>query len=36
MSGFIAVGYFLISLFFDVILFALWTRVALAILRLVA
>ena len=34
MSGFIAVGYFLISLFFDVILFALWTRVALRYFRI--
>lgn len=34
MSGFVAVGYFLISLFFDLILFALWTRVALRYLRI--
>jgi YggT family protein len=34
MSGLIAVGYFLISLLFDVILFTLWTRVALRYLRI--
>lgn len=34
MSGFIAVGYFLVSLIFDLILFALWSRVALRYLRI--
>ena len=34
MSGFIAVGYFLISLVFDLFLFSLWTRVALRYLRI--
>ena len=34
MSGFVAVGYFLISLFFDLILFTLWARVALRYLRI--
>lgn len=34
MSGLIAVGYFLTSLFFDAILFALWMRVALRYLRI--
>jgi YggT family protein len=33
MSGFIAVGYFLISLVFSSILFALWARIALRYLR---
>lgn len=33
MSGLIAVGYFLMSLFFDLILFILWMRVALRYLR---
>ncbi|RUR09164.1 YggT family protein [Legionella sp. km772] len=34
MSGLIAVGYFLLSLFFDVILFTLWMRIALRYLRI--
>jgi YggT family protein len=34
MSGFVAVGYFLISLIFDLILFTLWSRVALRYLRI--
>jgi YggT family protein len=34
MSGFVAVGYFLISLFFDLIMFTLWARVALRYLRI--
>ena len=34
MSGFIAVGSFLISLFFDIALFALWARVALRYLKI--
>ncbi len=34
MSGLIAVGYFLVSLLFDLILFMLWTRVALRYLRI--
>lgn len=33
MSGFTAVGYFLISLFFGLIVFALWLRIALRYLR---
>jgi YggT family protein len=33
MAGFIAVGYFLISIVFDLILFTLWTRVALRYFR---
>ena len=34
MSGLIAVGYFLISLFFDLVIFTLWTRVALRYFRI--
>ncbi len=34
MSGLIAVGYFLVSVFFNLILFALWTRVALRYLKI--
>lgn len=34
MSGFTAVGYFLISLIFDILLFVLWARVALRYVRI--
>ena len=34
MSGFIAVGYFLVTLFFGLVIYALWLRIALRYLRI--